>query len=373
MLDRLLDYVRAERLRRRSYLSDAREEIRAENLDVLCNTCVFTIFILLGCLLVTPLLIREWEPSPAHIAFVPVMLALAVIAQLYRRRTLTRSLTLPLCVITGCTITVFGILIDTAYAPDSPSVFTPMMIVALAALFIVPAFAICLISGALSLCYAFAALFFKNPYVAQYDLLSALVSFVFAICVAHIIMNYRLVIHEAKTHFQDLSMRDDLSRVLNKRALFSLTREYFESAGEHAPCTLVFVDVDDLKTINDTHGHLAGDEVIRAVGNILQESFRSTDIVGRFGGDEFVVFAPGPVSEATLVEKTARIRELLAERTRQRLGFVATISVGAVISEMGLPEVTDLIRRADSALYQSKRSGKDRITVHRLDPGAEAA
>lgn len=373
MVDRLRDRVQTEFLRQRSYLSGARDEIRSENLNILCNTCAFTVLILVGCLLVTPLLVKGWSPSPAHWAFAPTMLALAVVSRAYRSRAATKSLALPLCIITGCTITCFGILIDTVYAPMSPSVFTPMILVALAAVFIVPLYASGLLTGVLSLCYALAAMAFKDPFVAQYDLLSALVSFVFAICVAHIIMNYRLAIHESKTHFQDLSMRDDLSSVLNKRALFSLTKQYFENAGEHAPCTLIFIDVDGLKAINDTHGHLAGDEVLRAVGELLQSNFRSTDIVGRFGGDEFVVFAPGPVSEQVLAEKTTQIREQLAERTRQSLGFVATISAGAVIAEMGLPEVTDLIRRADTALYQSKRDGKNRLTVHRLDLRGEAA
>ena len=367
MVDKLRDYLRAEQARRRSYLDDARDEIRAENIDVLCNSCVFTVLILVGCLLVTPLIIRDWSPSPAHVTFVPAMLALTSLTHLYRRRSTTRRLSAALCVATGCVITFFGILIDTVYAPMAPSVFTPMMIVAISSLFILPVSVSWVLAGALSVSYAVAAVAFKTPYVSQFDVLSAMVSFVFSVCVVHIIMSYRLVIHEAKTHFRDLSMHDDLSRTLNKRALFSLTEDYFANAGEHAPCTLVFIDVDDLKTINDTLGHLAGDEVIRTVGELLKSSFRSTDVVGRFGGDEFLVFIPGPVGESTLDKKVASIRRRLAETTRRRLGVAATVSAGAVISETGLPEVNDLIQRADEALYESKREGKDRITVEHLD------
>lgn len=370
MLEDLQERLRNGRRRRRAYLTGARDEIRVENAHVACNACLFTIFILIGCVLVAPLFIKGWRPTPVHVAFLPTMAVLALASHLYRARSKTKRLATALCIAVGCVIVAFGILIDSLSSPMAPSVFTPMMIVALAALYIIPLWASAVLACALCVAYGTCAVAFKDPFVAQYDMLSALVALVFAVCVAYIIMRYRLEIYEAKSHYQHLSMRDDLSKVFNRRALFALTKDYFASAGTHAPCTLVFVDVDDLKSINDDRGHLAGDTVLRIVGELLQASFRATDVIGRFGGDEFVVFAPGPVNERALHEKAEQIRRQLAERTQAELGFAATVSLGAVIAEAGLPEVTDLIRRADDALYLSKRGGKNRLTVQRLDFGA---
>lgn len=373
MLGNLLDNMRDEARRRAAYLAEARDEIHVENVDVACNACLLTLLILVGCLAITPLFIEDWAPAPPHLAFLPVIAALVPLTWLYRARSTTRRHATALCVLVGCTIAGFAVAIDTAGSPAAPSVFAPMTIVALSALFILPVTLSCALSAALSLAYAACALAFKDPYIAQFDQLSALVSLAFSVCVVHIIMRYRLQIHEAKSHFEHLSRYDDLSRVLNKRTLFSLTEQYFADAGDHAPCTLVFIDIDDLKSINDTHGHLAGDAVIGMVGELLRANFRPTDIVGRFGGDEFVVFVPCPLEESVLATKIGRIREGLARRTQAELGFAATASAGAVIAATGLPEVTDLIRRADTALYQSKNSGKDRLTMHRVDFEAQGA
>ena len=367
MGEKIRDYIQSEWVRRRAYLTSARDEIRQENLDVACNACLLTIFILIGCLLISPLIIRGWAPSPPHLLFAPAMLFLFVVIRLYRTKSSTRSLATFLSVLVGVTIISFGIAIDTMTNPMAPTVFTPLMIVALSALFIMPAMLNCAISGALSIAYAACSLAFKDPYVAQFDILSAIAALVFSVCVTHIVMQYRLVLFEAKMHFQELSMRDDLSKVFNKRALLSLTRDYFENAEGHAPCTLIFIDFDDLKSINDAHGHMVGDSALRIVSEILRSNFRSTDIVGRFGGDEFIVFIPGPVSEAALNNKMGRIQAELTAKSQEKLGFPTTISAGAVITRQGLPEVTELIKMADAALYQSKHGGKNRITIHLLD------
>ena len=79
------------------------------------------------------------------------------------------------------------------------------------------------------------------------------------------------------------------------------------------------------------------------------------------------MFIPGPVSEAALNNKMGRIQAKLTAKSQEKLGFPTTISAGAVITRQGLPEVTELIKMADAALYQSKHGGKNRITIHLLD------
>ena len=143
--------------------------------------------------------------------------------------------------------------------------------------------------------------------------------------------------------------------------------EYLETKDPYTTCGMIVLDIDYFKYVNDTFGHLFGDQVLCALADLLRGLFDEDDIVMRFGGDEFIVFIPGPVSEVSLNAKMDRIRSELTAKSREKLGFPATISAGAVITRQGLPEVTELIKMADAALYQSKHGGKNRITIHLLD------
>lgn len=372
MSDNPLELLRSDARRRRDFLRGARDEIRSENLSVACSASVFTVFILLGCLAITPLVIRPWSPSVFHVAFVPAMVVLSGVICAYRARSRTQRLSTPLCLLLECTIIVFGILIDTAADPTAPAVFTRIIIVALSALFIQPLFVSYLLAALFSTLYAVLAVCLKVPHIAQYDVLAALVTFVFSVCSAYIAMRHRVATYEAKTHYRELSMQDDLSRVLNKRTLLSLVAGHFASAGPTAPCTLVFFDVDGLKAINDTRGHMTGDELLRTVGNLLQGGFRSTDVVGRFGGDEYVVFIPEAIEEPVLARKIASIRADLAAWSEERLGITASLSAGAVVATHGHHDVTELLRAADGALYEAKRAGKNRLVYRGCEGEAGA-
>jgi diguanylate cyclase (GGDEF)-like protein len=122
-------------------------------------------------------------------------------------------------------------------------------------------------------------------------------------------------------------------------------------------------DVDDFKAVNDTYGHLAGDEVLREIAQRTEHSVRKSDICARYGGEEFVVIMPQTGSEGGLVQ-AERIREIVASGAFHclPLGASVTVSVGVGVLDpdrMLMPE--DLLRAADQALYSAKRSGKNRV------------
>jgi diguanylate cyclase (GGDEF)-like protein len=145
-------------------------------------------------------------------------------------------------------------------------------------------------------------------------------------------------------------------------------RELARAHREHEAAALLIIDMDNFKLVNDTHGHLAGDYVLRAVADCLVQELRQYDAVGRFGGEEFVAMLPG-VDELAAVGISERIRQqvqLLEVATAAQgqpplTGLSASIGISCY-PQHGV-ELEDLLHSADSALYAAKRAGRNRVMV----------
>lgn len=133
--------------------------------------------------------------------------------------------------------------------------------------------------------------------------------------------------------------------------------------GSHSLC-LMMIDVDFFKTFNDQYGHIAGDRVLAAVSDALREYLRPTDLIARFGGDEFAVLLPG--LSITQARQTAeRLRQRVAALSPQSLTTPITISVGISALQPN-DDVGTLLQRADDAMYAAKERGRNRVTVDEL-------
>jgi diguanylate cyclase (GGDEF)-like protein/PAS domain S-box-containing protein len=166
-----------------------------------------------------------------------------------------------------------------------------------------------------------------------------------------------------------LANSDPLTTVANRRAFLKVFEALFEAAKmEGGRFCCVMVDIDHFKRVNDNHGHAAGDEVLKRVGQALKDEVRATDAVCRYGGEEFLLMFPDARMEAAVTA---------AERLRRRLrspGFARvpiTASFGVSSLAFGAPTPTELINQADAALYASKEAGRDRTTRWDELPDAE--
>ncbi len=121
---------------------------------------------------------------------------------------------------------------------------------------------------------------------------------------------------------------------------------------------LMIVDIDDFKYVNDTHGHLTGDRTICAIAELLTGYFRKTDIIGRIGGDEFIVFMISVPSKELAREKADRFANLLKYQPHIKLPVNVTVSIGLTISDPRPYTYEELFKQADQALYAAKRNGK---------------
>jgi two-component system, cell cycle response regulator len=159
------------------------------------------------------------------------------------------------------------------------------------------------------------------------------------------------------------AVTDDLTGLANKRAFReTMDREAARAARFGHDLSLLMVDLDDFKAVNDRYGHLQGDEVLRAVSQILRAESRGIDLPGRYGGEEFVIALPETDREGA-IEVAERVRERVeAERVPllESAGtLLVTASLGVATMPGGGADVVDLISAADSALYEAKRSGKN--------------
>jgi diguanylate cyclase (GGDEF)-like protein len=156
-----------------------------------------------------------------------------------------------------------------------------------------------------------------------------------------------------------LATHDPLTTVLNARAFASqLAQELGRNRRYGRPLALIYLDLDDFKKVNDAHGHATGDAVLRLVADAMRSAVRQADVVGRLGGDEFGVLMPetdGSVAHSVANRLAAGIRTVF----RGTPSVTASIGVVAVSgTEAGSD---DLLRKADQAMYEAKRAGKDRV------------
>ncbi len=163
-----------------------------------------------------------------------------------------------------------------------------------------------------------------------------------------------------------LAIRDGLTGLYNHRHFHELLNQEVGRAERYGhPLTLLVMDLDGFKGYNDRHGHVAGDEALRGIANLLCESCRQGDLIARYGGEEFVIILPETsAEEATHVAE--RIRQTI-ERSTQRPPFLSslTASIGVAGYPDDAPTASDLLIAADGMMYQAKARGKNRVVSSR--------
>jgi diguanylate cyclase (GGDEF)-like protein len=178
------------------------------------------------------------------------------------------------------------------------------------------------------------------------------------------ISRLRTSLSEKNKALATLAARDDLTGLWNRRKFMELLHEEIERANRTGcSITVAIIDVDHFKRVNDTFGHLTGDAVLKEIGRILNESCRTVDAVGRYGGEEFTILLVDTAMEQAVVA-LERMRKLVEHHDWSRVSpdLHATVSIGTVEWEAAL-SLPLLLGKADAALYQAKAEGRNQLRV----------
>lgn len=169
----------------------------------------------------------------------------------------------------------------------------------------------------------------------------------------------------AKQRYKELSITDYLTQVHNRRFFMELFDQEFSRATRYkTDLSVIIFDIDNFKPVNDTHGHLVGDKVLRQLADLVRVEVRNHDVFARYGGEEFVLMLPQTSSQGA-----AQVAEKI--RARVEAASLAGLGRGAITISMGLATLTadslddakDLVAHADTALYRAKQKGKNRVEV----------
>ena len=158
---------------------------------------------------------------------------------------------------------------------------------------------------------------------------------------------------------------DELTRILNRRGFFYAIKPLSHLAQRtQQGVAILMTDVDDFKKINDKYGHQTGDKVLKTIATILKSNIRKADIIGRYGGEEFIIYLSAPKVDSVkhIAEK---IRESVEKDSIDHIPV--TISIGVAIGEIGINVddcVNSLIQSADTCLYDAKKSGKNKVVIN---------
>lgn len=177
-------------------------------------------------------------------------------------------------------------------------------------------------------------------------------------------------LHGMREEMRALATYDHLTGVYSRRALLEISNQYFEVAKrESKRIAVLYIDIDHFKQINDEYGHANGDVVLRTVAAEIGGAIRKSDVLGRHGGEEFVITLLD-VGEDEALTVAENLRKIVGERTISIGPHVVptSISIGISISRQGVhTSLDELIKEADHALYASKNGGRNRSTVYSAD------
>ena len=265
-------------------------------------------------------------------------------------------------------IYIFTIYVGVFQLPHSPSVaFFIASIVLPIPLIEKPIYSIFMTLGA-NIVFIACVFWRENGFaqIVKLDLIHA-VAVTFLSC-AFVVFTKNMLLEniQAKQLFARKAQIDKLTGVYNKETAEQLAADYILSMklrGEYSNFALFIIDMDNFKEINDKKGHLTGDTVLEQVGKRLRTTFRSEDIVGRIGGDEFIVIMKEVGNRKLAEERAQMLIARVSEDLRELIGVNSSVSVGIVMESCQNTSYQDAFKKADMALYQAKEKGKKQFVI----------
>ncbi|SOC14701.1 diguanylate cyclase (GGDEF) domain-containing protein [Pseudobutyrivibrio ruminis DSM 9787] len=351
----------------RTYFAECIENINKSNLYMMRKICMYTSIIYSLLLILAHFVVPSFKLHGVHFLIIPLMVVYFFINVHLRKPGvhISTHMTGIICGIFYFSLVTIIMLFDAVAVPDRPAVWTPLVIALFPMVYIDKMYKYGIEELIAIIIYAIIAFFNKEPELYTRELYMLVAAYVLSMLSAHIILVMRSREGLAMIELRQLSSLDKLTHVLNKDALMQrMEYQYIQKKPEEA-CAMLMIDLDNFKDVNDNLGHDAGDRLLERVGQLLIDNFRAYDIIGRYGGDEFVVLMP-KMNDTTILEMRCRTLQMFMTDINLGNGQPFTASIGAIIDD-GNHTCKEIFRMADDALYKSKLTGKSKCTAWKID------
>ncbi len=192
-------------------------------------------------------------------------------------------------------------------------------------------------------------------------IMSAIMPFLIAGPITYYVARTSLKLADTQAELRRLANTDDLTKLPNRRSFFRHAQEIL--AADDAPVSLLVIDADHFKELNDSYGHAVGDKALVAIAEILRNSFRHTDLVCRVGGEEFAVLVAGmDILQANVL--ATRVVQKISENPLTEPGAIIEFSVSCGIADTQTGrDLQTLFKAADDAMYMAKKQGRNRVVL----------
>jgi len=168
---------------------------------------------------------------------------------------------------------------------------------------------------------------------------------------------------QAEEKLTVLARQDPLTGAFNRRHFMECAASEWDRSQRYpAPLSLLLIDVDNFKQVNDQWGHVVGDQVLVRIAEVLAAGLRRSDVLARYGGEEFIVLLP-ETRQATARQVAERLRAAIQPATADLTPNGVTVSIGVSGLEAGAPDLESLLHQADDALYSAKQAGRNLVTA----------
>ncbi len=369
----LLQYWKNFHKRSAAVMKECREDIIQSNLSMLQKMSVGALVLLFGYSVVTAFMFRNQQLYLIYQVFLLIHAVFVLFAFWYAKQGRhSLAVTQGSCIAFILSIMMFITLISVVPYRQQPGIFFPILYITVYLLYLFPFWVINLVMTTVYAVFSIAVLLLKSPEAVSYDLFGATTVWIIGICLSFWNIDLRLREYESKLQLKNASNLDEMTGLPNRRCFNDfIAYKFKESARKSLPFSVFIFDIDDFKNYNDTYGHLAGDECLSKIGQVMLDYMMNHDLfIARFGGEEFIAVLAG--EDARGAQKHA---ENLIQKIRQCPMPAAfgenthvTVSVGLAQVERieEFSSFQEVVKNADVALYRAKANGKDRIERYSL-------
>lgn len=349
------------------YFVNARSEITEKNLNTLGIISISTVFIgaFLGAL--APYLIPGWTPTRHYWQIAPTLVVFAAFSFIYKKKSSHSYFIVQTASVLFCVMMLFHFIDISIFShPDMPDIFVSMFIMMIPVMFIIhPAICTGIMVGGGTVFWILLSRY-KTGVPLNHDRLAIVATFFFAIIILLVVVDLRIHDFYLRERYMLRSRMDQLTGLLNKRSYERSCQQALRVKPYDASCALIVFDINDFKLINDSHGHLVGDRALEIIGEVLTDTFRTSDYVGRIGGDEFSAFVLPGSENTCLCSIAQRVLDEVSRRTMDEIGQEVTLSVGIVWRKRGNVYYDKFFVAADSLLYNAKCPDNSNIQIKML-------